>query len=401
MYIAFTMLKSNIFRYLNIIISKHIEFGPDGPMAFISGPRQVGKTHLVKSLFNDYHNWDTKEVKTAYLKDPYFFRSQQKWIVFDEIHKRKDFKKLLKSYYDSSGRSENFIVTGSGRFDHYKKGADSLQGRYFNYHLFPVSLDEFNGAAKKLSVPRDFQIWTPDTLGLSEDDLYDFGGFPAPLVRQSKVFLGLWKEQYLERLVKEDTRDFSLIIRIDQLELLARLLPERVGAPVSVRSLQEDLEVSAVAVKTWLRLFEILYFGFMISPYYRKVHRAVKKEKKWYFYQWPYVTNEGARFENYLAVQLKVAVTAWTEAGHGKWDLFYVRDQDRREVDFLITENLVPKALIEAKNQADELPSSARYYSEKFKIPAFVVTKKGSVRRFSKNQWSVPSHLFLKNLILS
>lgn len=102
-------------------------------MVFLTGARQVGKTYLTRQLEASYFNWDTPEVRKAFLADPYFFRSDRELVIFDEIHKRRDWKKILKGYYDSPSRTQNFVVTGSGRMDQYQRSGDSLQGRYLSF----------------------------------------------------------------------------------------------------------------------------------------------------------------------------------------------------------------------------------------------------------------------------
>ena len=276
------MSEVNIFRGLKTWIPFLTE--KQSPMIFITGPRQVGKTFLSKTLSSRYYNWDTPKVKKNFLKDPYFFRDlSQKgnWVIFDEIHKRRDWKKLLKGYYDSPDRSENFIVTGSGRFDLFQKGGDSLQGRYDLFHLYPLTWDEVrlkNSKEKTAALPRDFENWTPDSTTKSEEEhhLFKFGGFPVPFLQGKETSLRKWEDLYIDRLIREDIRDISAVQRIDQMELLARLLPERVGSPVSLLSLSEDIGMSTVAAKSWLRLFETLYLGFQLPPFYRKIHRKSK-----------------------------------------------------------------------------------------------------------------------------
>ena len=373
-----------------------------GPMAWIVGPRQVGKTFLARSLpSSTYFNWDTPEVRKAVLRDPYFFRSEKPIVIFDEIHKRRDWKKLLKGYYDSPSRTENFVVTGSGRMDQYQRGGDSLQGRYFSYHLWPLSPDEIHTPKGPLHAasPRNFKVWQPDSNVASDADLLRLGGFPQPFIVGKTSFLNRWKDQYLERLVREDVRDFSSTLHLDKMDMLARLLPERSQSPVSLLSLAEDLEASPVGVKNWLRLFEVLFFGFLLKPYHRKIHRAVKKEAKWYFQQWAFVDEPGARFENYLAVQLSSCCSAWREQGQGLYELFYLRDQDKREVDFLICKDLQPLALIEAKNSPQPWPAALHFYTQRLKIPGFLVYPSGPTKRQERG-WSLSSAAFLKNLWL-
>lgn len=208
-----------------------------------------------------------------------------------------------------------------------------------------------------------------------------------------------WLDLYIERLVREDVRDFSAVELLDKLELLARLLPTRVLAPLSVKSLSEDLEVSPVAVKAWLKLFDTLYFGFFLKPFHRAIHRAVKKEQKWYFYQWAFCDDPAARFENYVAVQLATYCTWVSDLGHGRHELCYLRDQDRREVDFVIVKDMKPVALFEAKLAAQPWPASLHYYAERLGVPSFLVCKEGAVKRIAPHRWTLPSSELFSGLM--
>lgn len=372
------------------------------PMVFVSGPRQVGKTFLAKKMVEDYYNWDTTEVKKAYRQDNYFFRGRKRWIVFDEIHKRRDWKKLLKGYYDSPLRQENFFVTGSGRFNIYQKGGDSLQGRYDAYELNPIVYDEWTKSRISTPAsPRDFLSWEPDQAAESDKNLIQMGGFPAPLLSHSQTALSKWMDQYVERLVQEDVRDFSKIVHLDKVDLLIRFLPSRLMSPISLQSLAEDVEVNRETIKNWLRLLEILYLGFQVQPFSKKIHRAVKKEKKWYFYQWTFAEEEGARFENYIATQLQATCRYWRDQGFGRYELYYLRDQDRREVDFVITKNFKPVALIETKLSPQDWPSSLFYYCEKLSVPGFLIYPEGPVKHLGPGKWSLPSAYFLKDLLIA
>ncbi len=370
------------------------------PMVFIAGPRQVGKTALARTWSDRYFNWDTIAVRRAFSKDPQFYRTADSgWIVFDEIHKRRDWKRLLKGYFDDPDRNENFVVTGSGRFDTFQKGGDSLQGRYELFHLMPLSPDEILGETAQASAPRNFSTWQPDrNIEGKDESLIRLGGFPVPFLSQSETRARRFRDLYLHRLVREDVRDFSATQRVEQLELLARLLPERITSPLSYQNLAGDIEASPLTIKSWLRLFETLFFGFHMKPWHRLIHRAVKREPKWYFYDWAFAEAPGAVFENYLAVQLKTATLSWTEQGHGRYEVFYLRDQDRREVDFLIARDLKPCALIEAKVSYTEAPTALKFYCQKLKVPGFVIYPKGQNRKFEFG-YTVNSATFLKSLL--
>jgi uncharacterized protein len=388
-------------RIIHHLIALEDKNPSDSPMIFLSGPRQVGKTYFAKSLRLPYFNWDTAETKKQYLSDVYFFRTQPGWLIFDEVHKRRDWKKLLKGYFDSDTRNENFFITGSGRFQLYQKGGDSLQGRYDLFHLFPFILREVIGIkdSYQLKAPIwDIQVKNLPAYSKLERDLIRFSGFPEPYLKKNDRFLNKWMDLYVQRLVREDVRDLSNISNLDKLEMLIRLLPERTQSPISYQSLAEDLEVSPVTVKSWLRVLETTYLGFQIRPFTRKIHRAVKKEPKWYFFNWALNHDEAARFENYVAVQLLSLCTLWRDAGLGVYELWYLRDQDRREVDFLITKNLQPVALIEAKQTEKSWPSAIDYYARKLNIPSFVVVESEFFRQIANQKWVLSSNFLFQLL---
>ncbi len=292
-------------------------------------------------------------------------------------------------------RLENFFVTGSGRFNLSQKGGDSLQGRYDLYHLYPILYREFVGLSQTYQcLQPNFTELEFSSHSAADIGLIEMGGFPEPLIKGKKTTLNKWQDLYIKRLIQEDVRDFSRVIHLDKLELLTRLLPDRVRSPLSIQSLAEDVETSRDSIKTWLRLFETLFLGFRLAPYTRKIHRSVKKEKKWYFFQWTFCEDEGARFENYMAVQLYTLCQLWRDLGYGSYELFYLRDQDRREVDFVIVKSMKPIALIEAKTTGNAWSTSLEYYARKLNVPAFIVTQHGDIRRCGENRWIVPSENF-------
>ena len=183
-------------------------------MVFVAGPRQVGKTTLALGLpgaSTGYLSWDVAEHRERILKRE--LPPSRLW-VFDEIHKYRSWRNLLKGLYDGRRPGQRILVTGSARLDFYRFGGDSLQGRYHLLRLHPFS-------AKELGIRT--------STGLS--DLLKLGGFPEPFLSGSEVEARRWSREYRNRLVREEVAGLERIQDLGNLELLALRLPELVGLP--------------------------------------------------------------------------------------------------------------------------------------------------------------------------
>jgi hypothetical protein len=140
------------------------------------------------------------------------FKGDAEIILFDEIHKYKDWKNYLKGQFDKHREDFKILVTGSARLDVYRRGGDSLMGRYFYYRLHPFSLAECiekRNPIKPLDEISIVQALPEATEALAA--LMKFGGFPEPFLKQGERDLRRWHSQRLERLVKEDIRDQGFV----------------------------------------------------------------------------------------------------------------------------------------------------------------------------------------------
>lgn len=376
--------------YLNFI--KNICF-KNGKMAFITGPRQVGKTTLALKLLEEtgegkYYNWDDVAFKRSWIKDPKQLIPQKvgvkQTIVFDELHKAPRWKPNLKGVYDLCHSFANFLVTGSARLDVFRRGGESLFGRYFLLRMHPFTLGEFqeqtpnpdavlNALQKKI---------VPDAARLER--LFQFGGFPDPYLKADPALWNLWRQSRLERLIREDLLDLSRSQELSLMETCATLLPERVGSPFSVQSVAEDLQVSHPTVKRWLTWFSQLFYLYFVPPYSKRLGRSFKKQPKIYLFDWSEVESEAARFENLVASHFLKACHFWTDSGLGRFDLFYIRDKEKREVDFLITLENKPWLLAECKLSDLNTAPDLLYYAKKLKpsIVLQIVKTSGVHERF-------------------
>lgn len=357
-------------------------------MAFLSGPRQCGKTTLSKMLLSHrkegaYYNWDEFEFKKLWSKTPRLL-IDQKWgtssqasvplMVLDEIHKSRGWKNKLKGIYDTLDTPVDILVTGSARLNVYKKGSDSLLGRYYHFRLHPLSVAELQNSTVTSPEVALEMLWT--SAKSSKNELYDttqsllrFGAFPEPFFAQSEKQQRLWLRGRIEKLVREDLRDLSRVIELGQLEALALLLPQGVGSALSMQSLSEDLGVSFNTIKRWLNYFRELYYSFEIKPYSKKIKRTLVKEPKLYLWDYSQVEDPGSRFENFIACHLLKACHFWTDSGEGDFELFYLRNKEKKEIDFLITKDKKPWLPVEVKLSEKAPSDSFRTFMPQLKCP--------------------------------
>ncbi|HLG21158.1 MAG TPA: ATP-binding protein [Bdellovibrionota bacterium] len=322
----------------------------DEKLVLLSGPRQVGKTTLSKNLHpasTQYFSFDEGEDRRVILKKAW--SPEGDLVVLDELHKMPKWKSWLKGVYDTRGNRPRILVTGSARLDIYRKGGDSLAGRYFYHRLHPFSVSE----VKREISPEE-----------ALDRLMRFGGFPEPFLKASDRTAKRWRRSHLDRILREDLIDLEQIRNIKLLELLVDLLATRVGKTVSYKSLSEDLQVSPHTVKNWIRVLEQMLVIFIVTPFSKNIARAIQKEPKIYFYDTGrLLQDEGARFENIVACALLKRNHYLEDTEGDRRELHYIRDREKREVDFLTVIENRPEWLIEAKTSETGPTSALRYYT--------------------------------------
>lgn len=343
-------------RYLQAEIQKAL----NKKMVFIGGPRQVGKTTLSLSYLKPsspknpaYLNWDRSSDKIAILKDQ--IPLNYPIVVFDEIHKYKNWRNLIKGLYDKFKEDIQFIVTGSARLDYFRKGGDSLLGRYRYFRLHPFSLNELNSKPNSKDLTR----------------LMKFGGFPEPFLSEDENEHRIWKRDRIHKVIQEDLRDLENIKDNSSLLLLAETLESKVGSPLSLQSLCEDLQVSQPTVKNWIKILSTLYYCYEIAPFGSPKIRAVKKLQKVYLWDWSQVQTESFRFENLVASHL-LKYCHFIEDTHGyEMQLTYLRDTDGREIDFVVLKDRKPIFAVECKSGDKQLSPHIKYFKERTSIPEF------------------------------
>ena len=329
-------------------------------MAFLSGPRQVGKTEVARTLANVFLNFDNIDDRRVILKGPAALaeradlerpRQRTPVLALDEIHKFQKWKAFLKGFFDVYGSRCHILATGSARMDIFRKGGDSLLGRYFLYRQHPFSVGEILCPEPPASLIResaaiDEAAW---------ETLWRFGGFPEPMVRQSAAFLKKWQSQRMDLLLREDVRDLTRVQELRGIETMGHLLAARSGGQLVLSNLAGEISASVDTVRRWVAILSDLYVGFELRPWFKNVAKALRKEPKWYLRDWSGIADIGARAETFAACHLLKAVETWSDLGLGRFELRYLRDKLKREVDFVIIRDGEPWMLIEVKATSQTL----------------------------------------------
>lgn len=379
-------------------------------MAFVTGPRQVGKTTTCRKAGTRYYDWDSREHARLILSGPQAVArdaglerlgEQRPVLVFDELHKYPRWKNFLKGFFDVYGDACRVIVTGSSRLDVYRRGGDSLMGRYFLFHMHPLSVAELI----RQELPDEQIIRAPEKL---EDKAWNtlcrFGGFPEPFLQADARFSRRWHTLRHDQLFREDARDLTRVQDIALLEIMGRLLDDRSAGQLVLANLARDIGIAQTTAKSWLDLLCALHAGFTVRPWHRNLSSAIRKEPKWFLRDWATINDPGRRFETMIACHLLKAVEGWTDLGLGEFGLYYVRNKQKQEVDFLVTRDAKPWFLVEAKVNDDHLHPDLATFQQQLGAPhAFQVVQ--NLPYINSNCFSrstptvVPAKTFLSQLL--
>lgn len=362
---------------------------------FLCGPRQVGKTTIAKNLRKShphsvYWNWDNINDRDRILSGPNQIAQvlpvdavlhPKPLLIFDEIHKYRDWKTLIKGTIDAYKESLNILVTGSAKLDIFRKGGDSLMGRYFLYHIHPLSVAELI-PSQQTTIQTDHPCRFPQELPRDVfENLYNLGGFPEPFLKGEKLYYNRWQRLRQKQFFGEDLPSVAQIQEIALMEMLAHLLRHQSGQLVNYTNLASKIRVSDQTIRRWITTLEANYYCFTIQPWSTNINRSLLKDPKVYLWDWSLVgennsnTKEGQkqngqRIENFVACHLLKAIHFWNDMGYGNFNLCFLRDKDQREVDFVVIKDGRPWILLEVKaSLQDSLSSHLHHFQNQIKAP--------------------------------
>lgn len=306
------------------------------PVLAVTGPRQSGKTTMLKTMFASYtyislENPDMREFAT---KDPNgFFKHYAGNLILDEVQQTPALFSYIQTIVDASGKMGQFILSGSQNFQLMQNITQSLAGRVALFKLLPFDLTELKHA--KL-------------LSKSYEEIMVKGCYPAIFDRgiASKVFYANYMQTYVEKDLKQliEVRDLR------QFRNFISLCAARAGQLLNLNSLANECGISQPTAKAWLSVLESSYIVFLLQPYHVNFNKRIVKTPKLYFYDTgllchllkisnansiPLHPNKGSLFENFMVSE------AFKENEHQYLhaDFCFWRDASGHEIDLLIEHN--------------------------------------------------------------
>jgi hypothetical protein len=298
----------------------------------LTGPRQSGKTTLVKNTFPKfkYVNLEIPETRFFAQDDPSAFLEQAKDMIIDEIQRVPDLISYIQGIYDEN-KERRFILTGSQNLLISEKISQSLSGRVAILKLLPLSIREMR--SEEILESLDEQV---------------FKGF-YPRIYDENLVAAEWYDFYVQTYLERDVRNIKNIGDLTKFMKFLKLLAGRAGQILNMSSLSSDVGVSVPTIKSWLSVLEASYVIFRLKPFYKNFSKRLIKSPKIYFYDTglicslldintvdqfkghPLIGNifENAVISNYLK----------NAFNQGKWlDFYYWREVSGKEVDLVFEE---------------------------------------------------------------
>ena len=328
----------------------------------VGGPRQVGKTVACARLSPNYLDWNDVADRIVLVRGPEAIlkhlgleraREREATVVIDNLHGHRNWKGLLRNFSARYGARLRLLVTTLEAPSGPRSG---LPASSHVLRLHPWTVGECAHA-----LTTDSLIKAPADISDADwNALLEHGGFPEPFAKRDARFTGRWYERRQQELLDIDLPRSAAVRDPAIIQMLALLLAERSGTPLIYSDLSRELDVTVDTIRRWMDVLVGLQHGFRVRPWFTRVPKALRKEPKWFLRDWSAVTDPLARGRTFVACHLLKAVEGWTDLGFGQFELRYVRDKSKREVDFLVLRQRRPWFLVTVAN--DEVLSPALQY---------------------------------------
>lgn len=302
------------------------------PVVSVTGPRQSGKTTLLRELFPDYRyvSLENPDLQDFALEDPRrFLDTYDQQVIFDEVQRVPHLFNYLQGKVDEDRITGQYILSGSQNYLLMEGITQSLAGRVALFKLFPFSFSEL----------RNVDLM-PKTL-----EKAIFQGF-YPRVYDKQLLPRDFYPNYLETYVQRDVQQLTAVQDLRLFRNFVRLCAGRIGQPLNYQTLASDTGISPVTAKAWIGILETSHIIFLLPPYFRNFAKRISKTPKLYFYDVGFASNllgvatpddliahfaRGNLFENLIIAEIvkQRFQTDWSP------DLYYWRESNRHEIDLL------------------------------------------------------------------
>ncbi|MFH1838056.1 MAG: ATP-binding protein [Candidatus Kuenenbacteria bacterium] len=305
------------------------------PVVFLIGPRQSGKTTLVRNIFPklDYVSLEDLDTRDFALRDPKgFLASFRKGVILDEVQRVPNIFSYIQTIVDEKNVSGQFILTGSQNILLQENLSQSLSGRVAILKLLPLSFEELKNTQKKIN----------------SIEQYLFNGF-YPRIYDKKITANDWYPNYIQTYIERDVRLIKNIGNLSAFQKFIKMCAGRIGQILNLSSLGNECGISHNTAKSWLSVLESSYIVFLLKPYYKNFNKRLIKMPKLYFYDTGLacsllgIQNEkqlsthylkGGLFESFVISEIfKKQFNSGAEPS-----CYYWRDKSGNEIDCLIEE---------------------------------------------------------------
>lgn len=326
----------------------------DTPVVLLSGPRQAGKTTLVRQLAGSerrYLTLDDELTRLAAQEDPVGFIRSLDSAVIDEVQRAPNLLLAIKKTVDEDRRPGRFLLTGSANLMALPSIADSLAGRMETLVLLPLAQCEITANPESSLTWLDILfadgmlVATQPAVGEALVDKVIRGGYPEALSREDNRRRKTWAKQYIDSLIQLDIKDIASIDKLDQVPRLMRALAHTAGQLCNYSQLGGQVGIDHKTASKYIAIFEQMYLMQRLQPWSgNRLSRLVKTPKLQFNdsgllsvlldFSDPMRQRNlfGQLLESYVYAELRKQIT-WSE---GEYGLFYYRDKDRYEVDFVV-----------------------------------------------------------------
>ena len=333
------------------------------PVVSVIGPRQSGKTTLVRNVFSgmDYVSLEDLDTRQFAVDDPRGFLSgHSRGAVIDEVQRAPNLFSYIQTAVDSRNKAGQFILTGSQNILLQENLSQTLAGRVAILRLLPFSIEELKNTNYKLNKPEECIF----------KGLY-------PRLYDKKIAPADWYPNYIQTYVERDVRLIKNISDLNTFQKFVRMCAGRTGQILNLSSLGNDCGVTHNTAKAWLSVLEATYLVFLIRPYHRNLNKRLIKMPKLYFYDTGLACSllgiqsvgqldthylKGSLFESFVFSEI---VKNRFNRGM-EHNCFYWRDKTGNEIDCIIEagDSAVPVEIKAGKTIADDFFAGLNYWNK-------------------------------------